>query len=221
MDKKKLDQQSQHWEVNFSSKPEMFGLEPSIVAIKSIKLFKEKNIKNILEIGAGLGRDTIFFAQNSIKVKALDYIPSAIKIINENVTKKGLLNYVATKVFDIRKKLPLKDNSIEACFSHMLYCMALSTEEIKNLNNEICRVLKPNGINIYTVRHIEDGDYKNGIHIGENLYENDGFIVHFFSEEKIKDLSEGFNIIEIEKFEEGKFPRKLFKVVLEKKSFTR
>ena len=144
----------------------MFGLEPSIVAIKSIKLFKEKNIKNILELGAGLGRDTIFFAQNSIKVKALDYSPSAIKIINEKATKKGLLNYVATKVFDIRKKLPLKDNSIEACFSHMLYCMALSTEEIKKLNNEICRVLKPNGINIYTVRHIEDGDYKNGIHIG-------------------------------------------------------
>ena len=221
MDQKKLDQQSQHWEANFSSKPEMFGLEPSIVAIKSIKLFKEKNIKNILELGAGLGRDTIFFAQNSIKVKALDYSPSAIKIINEKASKKGLLNYVSTKVFDIRKRLPLKDNSVEACFSHMLYCMALSTEEIKNLNNEICRVLKPNGINIYTVRHIEDGDYKNGIHIGENLYENDGFIVHFFSEEKIKDLLEGFNIIEIEKFEEGKFPRKLFKVVLEKKSFTR
>lgn len=216
MDKKILNQQSQHWEKNFSNKPEMFGLEPSIAAKQSLELFKEKNIKNIIELGAGLGRDTIFFAQNSIKVKALDYSPSAIKIINEKASKKGLLNYVSTKVFDIRKKLPLKDNSVEVCFSHMLYCMALSTEEIKNLNNEICRVLQPNGINIYTVRHIEDGDYKNGIHIGENLYENDGFIVHFFSEEKIKDLSEGFNIIEIEKFEEGKFPRKLFKVVLEK-----
>ena len=221
MDQKKLDKQSQHWEVNFSNKPEMFGLEPSIAAKQSLELFKEKNIKNIIELGAGLGRDTIFFAQNSIKVKALDYSPSAIKIINERASKKGLLNYVSTKVFDIRKKLPLKDNSVEVCFSHMLYCMALSTEEIKNLNNEICRVLQPNGINIYTVRHIKDGDYKNGMHIGENLYENDGFIVHFFSEEKIKDLLEGLNIIEIEKFEEGKFPRKLFKVVLEKKSFTR
>jgi len=99
--------------------------------------------------------------------------------------------------------------------------MALSTKQIKNLNNEICRVLKPNGINIYTARHNEDGDYKNGIHIGEDLYENDGFIVHFFSEEKIKDLSKGFKIIEIEKFEEGSFPRKLFRVVLEKKSLTR
>ena len=78
MDRKKLDQQSQHWEANFSSKPEMFGLEPSIVAIKSIKLFKEKNIKNIVELGAGLGRDTIFFAKNSINVQVLDYSLNAI-----------------------------------------------------------------------------------------------------------------------------------------------
>ena len=132
-----------------------------------------------------------------------------------------MLDFLSTKVCDIRKKLPYKDNSIEACFSHMLYCMALSTLELENLNNEIYRILKPGGINIYTVRHVEDGDYKNGIHIGEDLYDNDGFIVHFFSREKIKKLSDGFNILEIKKFEEGSFPRKLFKVTLEKKLFTR
>ena len=88
--------------------------------------------------------------------------------------------------------------------------MALSNDDLENLNNEIFRILKPGGINIYTVRHVEDGDYKNGIHIGEDLYENDGFIVHFFSEDKVKKLSKGFKLIDIEKFEEGKFPRKLF-----------
>jgi len=221
LDRKKLDQQSQHWETNFSNKPEMFGLKPSAAAIKSIKLFKDKNIKNVVELGAGLGRDTIFFAKNSINVEALDYSLNAIKIINQKVKKGKLFNFVTTKIFDVREKLPFSDNSIDGFFSHMLYCMALSTKQIKNLNNEICRVLKPNGINIFTVRHNKDGDYKNGIHIGEDLYENDGFIVHFFSEEKIKDLSVGFNIIEIEKFEEGSFPRKLFRVVLEKKSLTR
>ena len=199
----------------------MFGLEPSFPAKQSVELFKEKNIKNIIELGAGLGRDTIFFAKNSINVKALDYSPSAIKIINEKAEKKSLSNLVSTKIFDIRKKLPFKDNSIEACFSHMLYCMALSNLELENLNKEIYRILKPGGINIYTVRHTKDGDYKNGVHLGEDLYENDGFIVHFFSEEKIKKLSNGFNILKIEKFEEGSFPRKLFKVTLEKKSLTR
>ena len=219
MDQKKLDQQSQHWEDSFSSKPAMFGLEPSVAAKKSVKLFKEKNIKNIVELGSGLGRDTIFFAQNSFKINALDYSPSAVKIINDKATKKKLVNFVSTKVFDVREKLPFNSNSIDGCFSHMLYCMALSTLELENLNKEIHRILKPGGINIYTARHTEDGDYKNGIHIGENLYENDGFIVHFFSKEKIKKLSSGYNILGIEKFEEGSFPRKLFIVTLEKKSF--
>ena len=210
MDQKKLDQQSQHWEINFSNKPEMFGLEPSIAAKKAFKLFKEKNFTNILELGAGLGRDTVYFAKNLISVEALDYSKTSIKNITKKSIRLNLTKFIKPHVFDIRKKLPFNDESIEACFSHMLYCMALSNTDLKNLNNEICRVLKPGGINIYTVRSNEDCDYKNGIYRGEDLYENDGFIVHFFSKEKINQLVDGFEVLDIEKFEEGTFPRKLF-----------
>ena len=217
MDQNELDQQSQHWEKNFSNKPEMFGLEPSIPAKKALNFFKEKKINNIIELGAGLGRDSIFFAKNNIKIQALDYSSSGIKIINHKIKKNNLSNYISTKLFDVREKLPFKDNSIDACYSHMLYCMALTTKDLEKLNNEIHRILKPNGLNIYTVRHTNDGDYKNGKHIGEDLYENDGFIVHYFSEEKVNSLLNGFNNITLEKFEEGTFPRKLFFVVNEKK----
>ena len=51
-----------------------------------------------------------------------------------------------------------------------------------------------------------------GIYRGEDLYENDGFIVHFFSKEKVNQLTKGFEVLDIEKFEEGTFPRKLFMV---------
>ncbi len=212
MDQKYLDQQSQHWETSFLNKPEMFGLDPSLAAVKALKSFQEKNIINIVELGAGLGRDTVFFAKNSISVQALDYSKASIESINKKSKKLNLTNAIKTKVFDVRKKLPFESNSVEGCFSHMLYCMALSNADLENLNNEICRILKPGGINIYTVRHIGDGDYKNGIHRGEDLYENDGFIVHFFSEDKVNHLSKGFKVDKIEKFEEGKFPRKLFLV---------
>ncbi len=218
MDQKKLDQQSEHWEINFSNKPEMFGIEPSISAIKALEIFKEKKINNLIELGAGLGRDSIFFAKNNIKTKALDYSSSGIKMINHKIRKSNLSNFISTKLFDIRKALPFEDNSIEACYSHMLYCMALTTNDLEKLNNEIQRILKPGGINIYTVRHTNDGDFKNGNHIGEDLYENDGFIVHYFSKEKITSLLNGFKNIYLEKFEEGAFPRKLFFVVNEKKS---
>ena len=210
MDQKKLDLQSQHWEASFLSKPEMFGLEPSIAAAKALKLFQEQNIENIVELGAGLGRDTLFFAKNSIHVEALDYSKTSIEIITSKSKKLKLTDFIKTKIFDIRKKLPFEDNSIDGCFSHMLYCMALSNFDLDNLNNEICRILKPGGINIYTVRHTDDGDYKNGTYIGEDLYENDGFIVHFFSKDKVNQLSKGFKVLDIEKFEEGKFPRRLF-----------
>ena len=212
MDKEILNQQSQHWESNFSSKPEMFGLDPSIPAKKSLKLFQNQNISKIIELGAGLGRDTIYFAKNSIHVVALDYSQSGLEAINQKAKKNSLSNFITTNFFDVRKKLPFEDNSVEACYSHMLYCMALTTSELENLNNEIYRVLKPNGINIYTVRHTKDGDYKNGIHRGEDLYEKDGFIVHFFSEKKVKSLLKGFKNISIDLFEEGSFPRKLFLV---------
>ena len=217
MDQNELDQQSQHWEKNFSNKPEMFGLEPSIPAKKALNFFKEKKINNIIELGAGLGRDSIFFAKNNIKIQALDYSSSGIEIINHKIKRDNLSNYISTKLFDVREKLPFKDNSIDACYSHMLYCMALTIADLQKLNNEIHRILKPNGLNIYTVRHTNDGDYKNGKHIGEDLYENDGFIVHYFSEEKVNSLLNGFKNITLEKFEEGTFPRKLFFIVNEKK----
>jgi SAM-dependent methyltransferase len=212
LNQKKLDQQSQYWEASFSSKPGMFGLEPSIAAVKALISFKEQNIKNIVEFGAGLGRDSIYFAQNSINVQALDYSRTAIESINNKAKKLNLAEFIKPKFFDVRKKLPFENNTIDGCFSHMLYCMALSNSDLENLNNEICRILKPGAINIYTVRHTDDGDYKNGIHRGENLYENDGFIIHFFSKDKVNQLSKGFKVLDIEKFEEGKFPRRLFLV---------
>ncbi len=193
----------------------MFGLEESEPARKSLKLFQENNINNIVELGAGLGRDSIFFSQNNISVTSLDYSPSGINIINKKIHEKKIKN-ISTKLFDIRQKLPFEDNSIDGCFSHMLYCMALSNEDLINLNNEICRILKPEGLNIYTVRNMQDGDYKNGMHISENMYENDGFIVHFFNKKKVNQLTYGFRNIKIESFEEGKFPRKLYFVVNKK-----
>ncbi len=216
MDTKVLNQQSQYWESNFSCKPEMFGLEPSKPAINALKIFKNNKANKIVELGAGLGRDSIYFAKNSIHVEALDYSQSGIKNINQKIIKNNLSNLIKTKFFDVRKKLPFKNNSIEGVYSHMLYCMALTTSDLESLNKEIHRILKPGGINIYTVRHTNDGDYKKGIHRGEDMYENDGFIVHFFSKNKIKSLLDGFINLETTSFEEGSFPRKLYFVANKK-----
>jgi len=212
-----LNNQEEYWETNYTNKHKMFGLEPSFAAEEALKVFKKKNISSIVELGAGLGRDTIFFAKNNIKVEALDYSKTAVTSIKKKIKEFNLSEFVSAKVFDIRKKLPFKNNTVQGIFSHMLYCMALKNSDVQNLNNEILRVLEKGGVNIYTVRNFEDGDYKNGIHIEDESYQNDGFIINFFSKEKIKELLVGFSNIKIDRFNEGNFPRKLFIVQNQKK----
>ena len=194
----------------------MFGESPSYAAIKAAEKFKEKNVKNIIELGAGQGRDTLFFAKKKFNINSLDYSQSGINNIIKKTEKQNLSKLVVPKCHDIRKSLPYKNETFDACFSHILYCMAFTSKEIENLSMELFRILKPNGINIFTVRHTEDADYKTGIHRGEDLYESGGFIVHFFSKEKIKKLNYGFKLASIENFEEGKLPRKLTMVTLVK-----
>ena len=217
MDKKLLNQQSQHWESNFSSKPEMFGFEPSYSAKKALETFKKNNITNIIELGAGLGRDTIFFAQNGIYVHAIDYSLSATNIIKKRSKENNLDALIKVENYDIRKRLNCLNENFQACYSHMLFCMALTNQDLKDLNQEILRVLKKDGFNIYTVRNHMDGDFKKGAHRGEDMYEMNGFIVHYFSENKIKNLLDGFTNVSIENFDEGSFPRKLSLVINKKK----
>ncbi len=94
--------------------------------------------------------------------------------------------------------------------------MALTTAELEFLSAEVRRVLRPQGLHIYTVRHTGDPDYGTGIHRGEDMYENNGFVVHFFSHKKVGQLAKGYKILGVDELEEGKLPRKLFVVTLRK-----
>jgi SAM-dependent methyltransferase len=118
---------------------------------------------------------------------------------------------------DVRKPLPFDDESFDACYSHMVYCMALTRAELEFLSDEIKRILKPKGLNIYTARNTKDPHYGTGIHHGEQIYEVGGFVIHFFSRQMVEDLAKGFEIVSVDEFEEGQLPRRLFRVTLRKK----
>jgi hypothetical protein len=53
------------------------------------------------------------------------------------------------------------------------------------------------------------------------MYEDEGFVVHFFNREKVERLASGYQIVQIEEFEEGMLPKKLFMVTLRKQAIHR
>ena len=98
----------------------MFGIDPSIAAIKSSKIFKSHKINKVLEIGAGQGRDTLYFAKQGFKIDSLDYSKKAINDISEKSRMNRLENLITPKVHDMRLPLPYNNGCFEACYSHML-----------------------------------------------------------------------------------------------------
>ena len=211
-----LDAQAQHWESTLRTMPEMFGRNPSAPASAAAAAFRRSGAKTILELGDGQGRDSLFFAVVGFQVHVLDYARSGIDTILRNASDAELAQRVAATQHDVRQPLPFPDSSFDACYSHMLFCMALMTTELEALSREIHRVLRPGGLCVYTVRNTNDPDYGRGIPRGEALYENQGFIVHFFDRPKVERLARGWELVSVEEFEEGKLPRRLFRVVMRK-----
>lgn len=216
IDRDALDGQKAHWERAYTEDRDLFGVASSRPAADAARLFHVEKKRDILELGAGEGRDVLFFAREGFNICAIDYSPSAIAAIRGKSESQGLVQSLSLILHDIRRELPFGDEALDACYSHMLFCMAFSMDELRFLFDEVWRILRPGGICVYTVRHKEDPHYGAGIHRGEDLYEMDGFIVHFFDRGKIDDLSGRFEVSSVTEFEEGDLPRRLFRVILRK-----
>lgn len=208
--------QHSHWEDTFTNNQEMFGIEPSKPARLAANILKQNRLSTILELGAGQGRDTIFFAQQGFHVYALEYTAIGVDTIKKKAEKLGLSHLITVIQHDVKNPLPFENETLDACYSHMLFCMAFTAQELETLSAEVKRILKDGGLNIYTVRNTDDKHYGTGIYRGEDMYEVNGFVVHFFSKEKIENLAKGYKIVDISRFQEGDLPRELFKVTLRK-----
>ena len=187
----------------YNSDNSFFGEEPSNFGLLCLNHMKANNVKKALELGAGHGRDTAFFATNGIQVDALDYSTVAIDILNKLAEEKRLP--IKLQTFDIKNPLPFADGYFDAAYSHMLFNMRFSEEELNFAFSEISRVLKSEGLNFFSVRNHHDKSYGKGIEVDEGIYDIDGFQIRFFTEKQIEGLvsAQGFKILWIkEEYEE-------------------
>lgn len=206
--------QQEHWAAVFADNPDMYGAEPSEPAIYAAGCFGSRGARRVLELGAGQGRDTLFLAGQGFEMVALDFVGEPLARLTAKAARAGLS--IANVQHDVRDSLPFAAAEFDAVYAHMLFCMALTTEEIHSLVKETRRVLRPGGIFIYTVRHTGDAHYRAGVAHGDDTYENGGFIVHFFTDELVQQLADGFELLDVTSLTEGDLPRRLWCVTMQR-----
>ena len=141
----------------------------------------------LLELGSGHGRDTTFFASNAIEVQALDYSVVAIDILNKIAKEKGLP--IKSQLIDVGSSLlPFPEGYFDAVYSHMLFNMRFSEDQLHFMFSEIRRVLKLKGLNFFSVRNHNDKWYGKGRKIDKGIYDINGFQIRFFKEKEIREL---------------------------------
>lgn len=204
--------QRAHWQTTYGAHPAMYGEQPSAPAVHAASVFRTAGARDLLELGAGHGRDALYFAREGFTVQATDFSLVGLEQLQHTAHEQGVDQRVTTAVHDVREPLPLPDASVDAVFAHMLLCMALSTPEIHALVGEIRRVLRPGGVFTYTVRHFGDAHYGVGTAHGDDIYEHGGFAVHFFPRVLVDALAEGWTLNEVHAFEEGDLPRRLWRI---------
>ncbi|MFF2077252.1 class I SAM-dependent methyltransferase [Kitasatospora sp. NPDC058162] len=207
--------QRAHWQRTYGSHPGMYGEQPSAPARYAARAFAAAGAREVLELGAGHGRDALHFARTGFSVLATDFSPTGLDQLRTAATERGLAARVRTTVHDVRDPLPLPDASVDAVFAHMLLCMALTTPELEAVVAEVRRVLRPGGTFVYTVRHTGDAHYGAGTGHGDDIWEHGGFAVHFFPRELVDRLAEGWHLTEVHPFEEGDLPRRLWRITQE------
>lgn len=212
-------EQRAHWEAALGERPDRYGVEASEPAHAALALFRDRDVGDLLELGSGHGRDTIFFARAGLAVTAADFASVAVSTIAAKAQASGRAEQVSAVECDVREPLPFPDQSFDACYAHMLFCMALSEPQLHSLAAEVWRVLRPGGLCVYTARTTADPDYGRGAALGDDLYELDGFVVHFFSRDLVDRVAAGsgsasFELLGVAEFEEGNLPRRLIRVTM-------
>jgi SAM-dependent methyltransferase len=190
---------SKIWDKVYSNDSAFFGEEPSDFAQKCYGDFKRYDVKRLLELGCGQGRDSIFFASKCLDVYAVDSSKVAIDNINQKIRGKNISLHLSQ--IEVRQALPFDSSHFDAVYSHMFYNMRFIDEELKFLFKESSRVLKNNGLLYFSVRSDKDVLYNKGKKIDSNIYEINGFQIRFFTKPQIKSVLS--NHFEIKKIEEG------------------
>lgn len=154
----------------------------------------------IIDLGCGLGNDTLYLHERGYKVLSCDYSEEALKKL------ELFIDNPITKLFDMKSGLPFESESAKVIIAD-LSLHYFSWAETRKIVNEIKRVLKEDGFLLLRVNSVKDTNYGagKGIIIEKNYYNIDGNLKRFFDKEQLEELFIDWEVKYINEYEMSRY----------------
>ena len=147
----------------------------------------------VIELGCGYANDSAGFARLGFNVLATDFSEAAITNASEHFQGLPHINF---EVLDISKLMPYKDARFDVVYARL--SLHYFTDEVtKKVFKEIKRVLRPNGLLAFVCKTTDDPLYGQGELLEKDMFNLNGHIRHFFSEEYVRECLKGDYTIEL------------------------
>jgi ubiquinone/menaquinone biosynthesis C-methylase UbiE len=158
--------QAQGWERIYRERGDLrFAVLPKIKRATSV--FKEKKYKNILDLGCGTGKHSLFLANEGFQVYATDLSQTGIGIAREKAESLGIGN-IRFERHDMTE-IPFGDSFFDAVICvWTIYHNRLAG--IERTLDEIFRVLSPGGTFITDFLSLSDSTFGLGREIEKNTF---------------------------------------------------
>lgn len=143
----------------------------------------------ILDLGCGIGADTLYLIERGFHVLSCDFSNEALKSIQKNIAGSK------TKYLDMFDKFSFEDESYSVIIAD-LSLHYFDQETTTHIMNEIKRILKKDGILLSRVASVNDVNFGAGVgeQLEKNFYFEGDYTKRFFDKE---DVEKYFGIIGI------------------------
>ena len=131
---------SKAWDWNKNTQD--FWHDPAEESYFLVNRWKKKNFKYFLDLGCGLGRHSLLFADNGFQVEAYDLSREVIEQLSEK-SKNEMLENIHFTHGDMRN-LPYRNSTFDCLLAYHVISHT-DSNGIKEIVNELYRVLKPGG----------------------------------------------------------------------------
>lgn len=192
-----MDKQKSYWDnLHKIGKVDHYTDELSSFAEKVNDIIPQNS--KILELGCGVGDDSYYFAKEGHRILATDVSDLAIEKNKKRFQHKNL----TFKDLNIENLRSIPNDKFDVIYARL--SLHYFTDAVtKKIFKEISRILKTGGHFCFVVKSPQDIKYGKGTEIEKDMYNDNGHIRHFFSEEYAKEcLGNEFEVATIQSGEE-------------------